>query len=149
VVRGIRFKLPKKHNSSIYKILEGVDFDRYIWEIKYDNVFNSNKEFLFKNKLYNGKNFRETISFPYYHTVFVTIQAFPIGMRRSKINDYSEFSRSNCELILLIEDEILSYIYTKNVKILEIIKENAEKHNFLDIDFITQQNDIISNFEIM
>lgn len=70
-------------------------------------------------------------------------------MRRSKINDYSEFSRSNCELILLIEDEILSYIYTKNVKILEIIKENAEKHNFLDIDFITQQNDIISNFEIM
>lgn len=50
MVRGIRFKLPQKHNSSIYKILEGVDFDRYIWEIKYDNVFNSNKEFLFKNK---------------------------------------------------------------------------------------------------
>ena len=113
MVRGIRFKLPIKHNSSIYKILKGVNFELYIWEIKHDNVFKSNKEFLFKDKLYDGKNFRETISYPYYKTIFVAIQAFPIGMSCSKINDYSDFTRSNCELILLIENGILAYIYEK------------------------------------
>lgn len=141
MIRGIRFKLSNEYNSFINKILEGINIGNHFWKIDEDQVFAGGGDFLFTTDIYAGNDFKKIISMPSYYVVFLNLKAFPDKCSFNEIRDYSDFLKSNCELIVLISDSIFVSIYSKNRNHIETIKLNAQKNGFQDIEYITQEND--------
>lgn len=147
MIRGIRFKLPNVYDSFINKILNGINKDKYIWKIDEDQVFINGGDFLFSTDIYNGQDFKRIISHPSYYTVFINLRAYPIGTVFDEVKDYNVFLKSNCELIVLITDSTFVDIYSKNRADIEMINLNAQKNNFTEIEYITDENDKRKEFE--
>lgn len=141
MVRGITFKLPNTYDIFIEKILSGIDMDKYVWKIDEDQVFISGGDFLFTSDIYAGQKFKRIISQSSYYVVFLNLQAFQDGNSLNEIKVYNDFLESNCELIVLVSDSIFVTIYSKNRKDIEAIKLNAQKNNFQEIEYITEEND--------
>lgn len=141
MIRGIKFKIPNEYDSFINKILDGINKDKYYWKIDEDQVFFIEDDFLFSTDIYNGRDFSRIISQPSYYVVFLNLQAFPIGSDFNEIQDYSDFLKSNCELIVLISDCIFVSIYSKNKNVIKTINLNVQINNFDEISYITDEND--------
>lgn len=141
MIRGIRVKLPNEYDSFINTVLHGIDMKNYIWRIDEDQVFIGGGDFLFSTDCYNGQDFERISSKPSYYVVFLNLKAFITGDINIEIKGYDDFLKSNCELIILVSDAIYMSIYAKNRNNIETIKFNAQKNNFQDIEYITQEND--------
>ncbi len=65
-----------------------------------------------------------------------------------EIDTYADFLCSKCEFIIFIVDGIFADIYAKDQTIIEIIKKNAEENKFENIRYITDENDIRTEFSV-
>ncbi len=149
MIRGLRFKLLNKFDFFINKILDGINKDTYVWRISEDQVFLEKGDFLYDSYIYSGQKFNEIISKSPYYTAALNLQVFPCGTNFQQINNYCDFLNSNCELVVLMCDTIYVDIYSKSMNIIEIIRLNAQNNNFQEIEYITDENDRIKEFECM
>lgn len=149
MIRGLRFKIPNEYNFFINKITDGIDKDMYIWKIFEDQVFGENCDFIFDSDIYIGKEFNEIISKSPYYLTALNLQVFPCETNIQQVKNYNEFLNSNCELVFLMCDVIFVDIYSKSMRIIEIIRLNAQNNNFQEIEYITDENDRIKEFECM
>lgn len=149
MIRGLRFKIPNEYNFFINKITDGINKDMYVWKIFEDQVFGENCDFLFDSDIYTGQEFNEIISKSPYYLTALNLQVFPCGTNFQQINNYSDFLNSNCEFVVLMCDTIYVDIYSKSIKVIEIIRLNAQNNNFQEIEYITDENDRIKEFECM
>lgn len=139
--RGIRFKVPNEWGTILNDILQGINCEDYIWVVDEDEVFEEEGDFLFKTDRLSGKMFNEMISSSKYYVVFVNLKAFPNNKNVSKINDYNDFVKSNCEIALFVCDNVFVDIYVKNQQTMEFLYKNAMEHKFSEIELITNSND--------
>ena len=142
MIRGIRFKIPNGYQCILGIITKNVNIEKYFWydvESK-DQVFNNNFEFFFDNTYYDGKTFSKLINSIDYYVIFIKLQAHNTD-DMSEINSYGEFLKSNCEMMFFIVDGIFVDIYAKYKNIIETIKLNAQKNDFTEIEYITNEND--------
>ncbi|WP_346848697.1 DUF2691 family protein [Clostridium sp. UBA5119] len=147
MIRGLRFKIPNEYNFFINKITDGINKDTYVWEIFEDQVFVEKGDFLFDSDIYSGQKFNEIISQSPYYATALNLQVFPCETNIQQVKNYNEFLSSNCELVFLICDVIFVDIYSKSMKIIEIIRLNAQNNNFQEIEYITDENDRIKEFD--
>lgn len=149
MIRGLRFKIPNEYNFFINKITDGINKDTHIWRIFEDQVFGENCDFIFDSDIYIGQEFNEIISKSPYYLAALNLQVFPCETNIQQVKNYNEFLNSNCELVFLMCDTIYVDIYSKSMKIIEIIRLNAQNNNFQEIEYITDENDRIKEFECM
>ncbi|MPN58582.1 hypothetical protein SDC9_206289 [bioreactor metagenome] len=83
-----------------------------------------------------------------FYTMFLNLRGFKkhnsnfdYEKESKKIYSYADFLQSPCQIILLCADVVFYEIYVKNKDVLKQIKLNAEKSNFEDIEYITDEND--------
>lgn len=145
--RGIRFKIPNKWGTLLSDILKGIKYEDYVWEIDEDEVFLEGGDFLFSTNRLSGHLFKEAISSAIYYVVFINLQAFPCDENICEISSYSDFIKSDCEIIMFICDNIYVDIYVKNQCIIELLHKNAIEHKFTEIEIITDTNDTRSVFQ--
>lgn len=102
---------------------------------------NINNGFLFpqKKEILTNTEFMNIISQELYYTVFVNIKLYEKEDELS-INNYEDFQRSTCILVLFITDNEFVEIYSKEENILKTIYENALKNEFSDIKYITEND---------
>lgn len=140
---GIEFKIPNVCGTVLNDILDGIKLEDFIFKLGYEEVFLSNNEFLFKEDIYSGLEFSKLIKNKKYYTVFLNLKLYDKNTNYDDdIENYNDFLNSNCKLILIITDCEYVEIYSKDIKYLNIIKENAIKHNFSNIVDINKREDI-------
>lgn len=140
---GIEFKIPNVWGTVLNDILDGIKLEDLIFRLGYEEVFLSNNEFLFKEDIYSGLEFSKLIKNKKYYTVFLNLKLYDKNTNYDDdIENYNDFLNSNCKLILIITDCEYVEIYSKDIKYLNIIKENAIKHNFSNIVDINKREDI-------
>jgi hypothetical protein len=149
MIRGLKFKIPNEYNFFINKITDGINKDTYVWKIFEDQVFGEDCDFMFDSDIYIGQEFNEIISKSPYYLTALNLQVFPCETNIQQVKNYNEFLNSNCELVFLMCDVIFVDIYSKSMKIIEIIRLNAQNNNFQEIEYITDENDRIKEFECM
>lgn len=145
---GIKFQVPSEWGKLIESILSGIDIERYIWKITEDQVFsNEEDEFLFGSEIIEGNNFKKIISKKKYYTMFANIQGFERKEKIQNIENYNDFIKSECKIVILISDGIYVTIYSKVEDDIKTIKKNAETNKFKEIDIITRINKSDSKFK--
>lgn len=145
MIKGISFEIPNGYKQIFKELLYDVDIERYYWFNidSQDQVFllNGNKEFLFDQSYYTGSDFKKIINTNDYYAVFTQLQAYTKN-EYQEIRTYSDFLNSNCEILILIDDCIFVEVYSKNIGVINLIKNNANKNGFSKINNITNENDI-------
>lgn len=139
--RGINFKVPNQWGTLLFDILHGTSYDNFTWKIVEDEVYVTGGNFLFTSDTLNGQSFKKIISSDPYYVVFANLQAFPNENAICEINNYSDYMNSECEIVILVCDNIFVDIYTKNQHDIELLEKNALKHGFSEIKMLTDKND--------
>jgi len=139
---GIRFKIPNNFNNYLHEILKNIKSEGYLWSIEEDEVLTKESSEFFNQNLYNDSMFKEIIKNKSY-IIFVNIQLIKDDSKKEyQINNYDDFLKSNCELILFITDSEFVDIYSKNENYIKTINQNAIVNDFQEIK-ILYKNDII------
>lgn len=139
--KGISFKIPNEYGSFLNDILKGINIKEYTWKINEDEVYFNHAEDLFTSEVLEGQKFERLIAFPSYYIVFVKLQAFTNPSNLSLIETYEDFINSDCNILILICDNIFVDIYAKASKDIDTIKKNACNCNFSEIKYITELSD--------
>ena len=140
-MRGISFKTCNCNPDIIWTILSGIEIEKLWWHISEDEIYNKLGQSIFENSYINGKTFLDIIQGKNYNAIFANIEAYPPNSKFKDINNYMEFLNSECQLVLFCVDVIYYEIYAKEDSVIEIIKNNAIKNNFYDIEYTTKEND--------
>lgn len=147
MIRGISFEIPNERSTVLFKILENINVNKYYWSIEEKEVFEDVNSY-FDKEGYSGKIFYKIINIPCY-AVFLNLRAYYKKKSNEVINNYYDFIKSKCELVVLISDNIYVEIYSKNRDEIDTIKRNAEKNKFINIEYITDENDIRTVFYVL
>lgn len=145
MIRGLHLTSFNQYNNYLFTIFSSVNCEDYQWFITEDEIYTKTANQLsplFEKKELSGFNFLQLIKDNLYYLIFINIQAYKKENTAAPIffKNYQEFYNSDCNLILLCTDSIYFDIYCKNIDILENIAERCRNH-FLDVHFITEQND--------
>lgn len=142
---GIEFKIPNVWGTVLNDILDGIETEDLIFKTDFEEVHLGTSEFLFNKDIYTGLEFSKLIKNKKYYPVFLNLKLYDKNTNYDDdIENYNDFLNSNCKLILIITDCEYVEIYSKDIKYLNIIKENAIKCNFSNIVDIKKKEDIKS-----
>ena len=133
---GIRFKIKNEYNTFLNKILSHIDTDNFQWIVAESEVYFQKGLELFDKQVYTNSEFQNLIKSENYYTVFCNIQLYNKETEIYEIHNYEEFLKSKCVLILFITDNEFVEIYTKDKKLLKILKNNASNNHFSKIELI-------------
>lgn len=149
MIRGISFLIPNKYGSVLKLIFENVNVEAFTWyNIEgQDQVFGAHNAFIFDQNQYSGEQFKRIIEQDDYYTLSVKLQASPINQFEN-INNYNDFLNGVTQIVLLICDGIYVEVYIKDWQIVNIIKSNAQRYHFSDIEYITDENDQRTAFNV-
>lgn len=142
---GIEFKIPNEYGNYLKQILTNIDREDYMWNITEDEAYITdnikNSGFLFpqEKKTLSNAEFINIISQDSYYIVFLNIKLY-LQEDNVVINNYDDFVKSSCILVLLITDNEFVEIYSKDANILNTIYNNAMKNGFSNINYITEEN---------
>lgn len=139
---GIEFKIPNEYGNYLKQILNNIDNTNYMWKITEDEVYITNgMDYLFPQEMKTLSNaeFVDIISQASYYTIFLNIKLY-VKEDNIVINNYDDFIKSSCILVLLITDNEFVEIYSKDANILNTIYNNAMKSGFSNINYITKKN---------
>lgn len=141
-MKGIRFKIPNKWGFLIDDILRNISVDNYIWRIQEAEIYDNGLNDLFDEDCIAGKLFQKKISTNPYYAIFGKLQAFLFDSCNAldEIVTYADFQRSNCQLIILICDNIFVEIYGKDSVVLEQIHDNAMQY-FTEVEKVMEIDD--------
>ena len=145
-MRGIKFQIPNEYDNFLFRILNGTDIENYFWIISESEVYTVQLNELFPIMKLDGKEFLQRISQEIYYLISVKILASCSTTNEENVTNYSEFSKSNYDLIIFISDNIFVEIYSKYQTVLDQIKRNAEVCRFFPISDITDANDFRTQF---
>ncbi|MGI6361058.1 MAG: DUF2691 family protein [Bacillota bacterium] len=144
-MQSLRFEIPKKYGSYLQEILENISLEKYIWEFGSNEMLvqrGPNPGVLFKEGFYSGQEFREAIDFTEGHLlIWLYVRACPLGSECKDINTYGDFAKSDCEIVIEIDDSLYVNIYAKNPDILDIVKDNTKKHGFTNVEYFYPDNE--------
>lgn len=103
-----------------------------LWKITEDDVIYENDS-LFDEEIYNSYEFNNIIKDKKYYTIFCNIQLYKKDSKITDINSVEDFLNSDCELILLITDNIFAEVYSKKEEYKKQILRNLEEIGIKDI----------------
>lgn len=145
--RGVTFKIPQKKDNVLYKILNCINVQMYVWyNIENQNeswscTCDSKERYFLEKNCYDGEVFFQEILEDYY-VIALKLQAYLKSKEDFfEIHTYEEFQNSTCQILLLIYDCEFVEIYAKEQSVISAMYDNARKNNFMEIEYITDVND--------
>lgn len=133
---GIRFEIPNSYDKFLGKILEGTFLDNTYWNIINSEVFKEDGNNLFEKEINHSKDLKRIITSEDYYVVFITMQLYENNTKIANIKEYNDYLNSDCKLFMTIVDNGIVDIFSKEEKLLEIIKSNVKKYSFKSFNCI-------------
>ena len=145
--RGISFEIPNAYGSYLGEILEPFNMTAFNWYIGGEESYfvddDTLGEPLFPKEIYgiDGLLLKTTLEDNKYYVIFANLKAYPKEQNVIDVRTYEDFLNSDCQLALLVVDCAYVTIYCKDKDILEGLYQNAVRHGYDDIKFVTDEND--------
>ncbi len=150
MIRGVSFKvLPSKR--ILWKILKCLDIKKYCWYNIVDQCevwANYSGGICFEKGYYDGKCFLQNIMSDHF-VIFLKLQAYKENGNFFELHTYDEFQKSDCQILILINDCEFVEIYVKDIFHAKLIYQNAAKEGFKDIRYITESNDSRTKMDLV
>lgn len=141
-MRGLRFKIANDYGRYLFCVLEESRMESFYWKISETEIYADDANtLLFKSNCLSGSDFKEAISLYNYYIIFANLQAYSSKKDFVELKTYEDFINSKCSIIILISDCEFVEIYAKSLSVIEKIKSNAQRYNFTEIEYITEEND--------
>ena len=137
MTRGVKFEVPNDRYPVFNLILQGIDIKKFFWFLAWEDVIDN----YFEKDRYTGSEFEQVIQDANCYAVSVNLQAFPNEDDISAIHSYQDFLNSKCEILFLIDDNSYIYVYIKDPKALNTLRETAIARQYEHIEYITDEND--------
>lgn len=148
-MRGISFKIDDCDEHILWTILCGIEIEKLWWHISEDEVYNEMNQSIFKDSYIDGERFLKIIQEKNYSVISANIKAYPPNSVPKHIEDYNEFIRSECKMVILCSDVFYYEIYAADSSVIETIKSNVIKGNISDLEYITEENDGRTSFSVI
>lgn len=148
--RGISFKL-KPINHALWQILKCINVEKYNWyniESQNEVWANYNGGIGLEKNYYDGKSFLQNITSDHY-IIFIKLQAYLKDGKFFDIHTYDEFIKSDCQIILLINDCEFVEIYLKDQHDINILYHHMMEMGFKDIKYISDINDGRTKMDVL
>lgn len=123
IMKGICFLINNEYDRYIYKILKGISSKENIWFVEETDVWKKDSKPLFDKNVYSNNEFFDIIKEQYY-VIFCNVKLYKHVSDISAIETVDDFLKCNCELILLVTDNVYVEVYSKCEEYLNIIKDN-------------------------
>ena len=137
-VVGIRFEIPNDRGTFIKDIFNGIDIASYRWNIMEEEILFSNGYSL-DDDYYTDEDMVEILDKEMY-LISATFQLTKENVITSTIESYDEFVKSECEILFVVIDSSYVDLYAKNLEDIMIVKNNAIKNKYKNIEFIFNDN---------
>lgn len=153
MIRGIALEITKKLENLLEIVLEGINVLEYSWyniesqKEAWSLTAYGEKEFL-EHSLYRGGEFKSHISKKHF-IIFLKLEAYLEDTKNFDIHTYREFQNSDCKILILIYDCKNIEIYVKDGEVLQSIYESIEGKDCCEIEFITDDNDGRTLFDVI
>ncbi len=119
---GIEFERPNECNNFLNDLFENINLSNFKINISEDEIYYNNQNICF-DKVYVKGKFKSNI-----YIVFLNLKIYPKNNTDYEIiKNYKDFEKSNCQLMILINDVNFVEIYFKNVNLKNAILNNLEK----------------------
>lgn len=145
--RGITFEIPNAYGNYLSDILEPLSALELFWSIEEQEIYTVQGDRLGDTLLFlsdttiESKPFWETLKENEYYIIFSDLKAYSTPSIGA-VNTYTDFLRSNCEVVLLIADCTIVTIYCKRPYLLEKLYNQAASKAFKNIEYLTNENDV-------
>ncbi|WP_340009077.1 DUF2691 family protein [Paenibacillus sp. FSL K6-0276] len=152
--RGITFKIPNEHGKILGDLLKPFNTETFHWYIGgEESYFIQNDtlgEALFHKEIYgmDGRVLKELLESYEYYIIFANFKAFPKEKDVIDVQTYEEFLNSDCQLVLLVVDCEYATVYGKDQVKLEALYHNAIRNGYVDVQYITNENDFRTRLSV-
>lgn len=153
MLRGVSFEIPNEYGRFLGQILKPFKTEEYNWWIGGEESYTlveGELEALFPELIndMDGETLKNIIENNEYYLIFQDIKAFPKTFKTSEIKTYDEFINSNCILALLVIDSSYVTVYCKDTEVLEGIYNNSKEQGYLNLNYITDENDFRTRLSV-
>jgi len=151
MIRGVYFEIPQTVGITLLDILCDSNIDDYYWYVSLNQTEVWNKSLnndFFDKAVYCGSDFLKLIQSEQY-IIFLKLHGYPNKTSFENITTYEEFLNSDCEFILLIHDCEFIEFYSKSKEMIDTVYATAEKHEYKNIKYITDENDSRTKMNIL
>ena len=128
----IGLEIEKKIDTKKIKLLNllnSLNLTKYNWNVVEKEII-LNKKNIDLETVIDVDVLKNIISNELYFIYFLNIRAYPKNKKISGIKNYSDFLKSDCEIIILISDGNFIEIYSKNQETLENVKKIAKTNKY-------------------
>ena len=147
----IRFITENDYDKFIYKILQGIQIEKYKWYVRKNdivsisqwniNVQNADDQEIFIEHYYTGQEFmKEIIKDEYYIVSGEFFAYFPEERIDENIRTYQDYVRSDCQIVIFGCDGCYFDVYSKDKEIIKIIEQNCKDNHYTEIEPFTEKN---------
>ena len=145
---GIRFELNVTWDNVLKDLLNNINYKEYNWYFKEQDIYFNIKDKSKFLKKTSGELLENIInSNEKYLILMANILVFNKDDKIINIKNQYELSKSNCNLVILIEETTKFEIYFNNTELQDIIIKNLNKLN-IKYDKITLYNDLRKEFTL-
>lgn len=141
---GLDIRVKNQYDKYLYKILNGIKFSSYTWQINYEDFLclenGAIRETFFGANIMNGDDFFKCISRDSYYMIFADIKAYPINKELTEIKTFKDFVESDCEFILLCTDTSYIEFYCKDKSLLDKVYNNCIGEEFEKVEYRHQKD---------
>jgi hypothetical protein len=147
-LESIEFKIPNEWNSYLKGILADIDVEKYDWIIgEMTEILGKGNHSIFDNPRMSGTDFYESMNLSRYYIVHALFLALPKGIASEPVRDFDDFSRSNCEMALIIIDCTDVNLYAKDPVVIQQFMINAVKNEFTEIRKVSDEIEMKKYFQ--
>lgn len=149
-IRGVSFEAEQTRSCLLNSVLSPINIEEYNWyrPIDQEEVWSRlDGKVFFEKDIYSGTELEELIKSDHF-IVFLRLEAYKKDEEISSFNSFEEFSKSSCQIVLLISDCEYIEFYIKDEKLArKVYKSHVNK--FRNVMYITDENDTRTGMRLL
>lgn len=150
IIRGVSLEAEQARSCLLKSLLSPINIEDYYWYLPLDQEevwTRPDGEAFFIKDTYSGTELEELINSDHF-IVFLRIEAYKKLEEISFFNSFDDYSKSHCQIVLLICDCEYIEFYIKDEKLARKVYKSHIKE-FQNVKYITDENDTRTGMKIL
>ena len=143
---GVRFTFDdsKVGDHFLSTILDKIDVANFTWNMYSDDIYLvpcKGNDYLFNSHIVDGPTFYKNITTLNYVVIMSNLQAFPNVESVRDLHTYSDYVKSECQMLVAVTDNQFVEVLSKNEQAVKQVYQNALQNAFSRIAIIEELED--------
>lgn len=148
---GVVFNIDQSCEDNLYKIMMLIQNNNFYWHVVRNQSEIWREEYLddfFEKEVYHGEEMEEKTK-EKHHVIFAKLQGYLQIDAYQNICSFKDYIDSKCQIVILIYDCENVEIFIKDEEMVTELHTRAQKENFDNLHYITNEMNQRISFEIV